>query len=80
MLDLLLRQYLRGGIWRMLLESSASEHAARRQATMSAGENARRLIEELTRRANSARQDEITTELTEIAGGVEALAHPPGER
>ncbi|MEV7010973.1 F0F1 ATP synthase subunit gamma [Streptosporangium sp. NPDC051022] len=79
-LDLLLRQYVRGRIWSMLLESSASEHAARRQAMMSATENAHELIAHLTRRANSARQAEITTELTEITGGAEALAHSNAER
>ncbi|MEV8631739.1 F0F1 ATP synthase subunit gamma [Streptosporangium sp. NPDC051023] len=78
-LDLLLRQYVRGRIWRMLLESSASEHASRRQAMMSATENAHELIGQLTRRANSARQGEITTELTEITGGAEALAHGKAE-
>lgn len=79
-LDLLLRQYVRGRIWHMLLESSAAEHAARRQAMTSATDNARELLALLTRRANSARQAEITTELTEITGGAEALAHPEGIR
>ncbi|MEV4244442.1 F0F1 ATP synthase subunit gamma [Streptosporangium canum] len=73
-LDLLLRQYVRGRIWSMLLESSAAEHAARRQAMMSATDNAHELIGQLTRQANSARQAEITTELTEIVSGAEALA------
>ncbi|WP_031162720.1 F0F1 ATP synthase subunit gamma [Streptosporangium roseum] len=72
-LDLLLRQYVRGRIWSMLLESSAAEHAARRQAMMSATDNAHELIGQLTRRANSARQAEITTELTEIVSGADAL-------
>ncbi|GAA3116485.1 F0F1 ATP synthase subunit gamma [Streptosporangium carneum] len=78
-LDMLLRQYVRGRIWRMLLESSAAEHASRRQAMMSATENAHELVAQLTRRANSARQGEITTELTEISGGAEALAHSKAE-
>ncbi|MGV9775111.1 F0F1 ATP synthase subunit gamma [Streptosporangium sp. NPDC003464] len=77
-LDPLLRQYVRGRIWSMLLESSAAEHAARRQAMMSATENAHELIGALTRRANSARQAEITTELTEIVSGAEALSRPDG--
>lgn len=78
-LDLLLRQYVRGRIWSMLLESSAAEHAARRQAMMSATDNAHELIGRLTRRANSARQAEITTELTEIVSGADALARKGGE-
>ncbi|MFC4059831.1 F0F1 ATP synthase subunit gamma [Planomonospora corallina] len=73
-LDRLLRQYVRAVVWRMLLESSASEHASRRQAMMSATENAQALVAALTRQANSARQAEITTELTEIVGGAAALA------
>ena len=74
-LDALLRKYVRARIWYMLLSSAASEHAARRTAMMSATENANELIGKLTRLANEARQSEITTEITEISGGAEALKH-----
>ncbi|MBO3745516.1 F0F1 ATP synthase subunit gamma [Streptosporangiaceae bacterium NEAU-GS5] len=74
-LDALLRKYVRGRIWRMMLTSAASEHAARRTAMTAATENAQELISMLTRQANEARQAEITTELTEIVGGAEALGH-----
>jgi F-type H+-transporting ATPase subunit gamma len=73
-LDGLLKQYVNGRIWHMLLDSAASEHAARRQAMMSATDNANDLISNLTRQANMARQDEVTTELTEIVAGANALA------
>jgi F-type H+-transporting ATPase subunit gamma len=73
-LDGLLRQYVHGRIWHMLLESAASEHAARRQAMMSATDNANELIGKLSRRANEARQEEITNELSEIVAGANALA------
>lgn len=73
-LDDLMGQYVRGRVWNMLLESAASEHAARRQAMMSATDNARDLITKLTRLANEARQAEVTNELNEIVGGANALA------
>lgn len=72
-LDDLINQYVRGRIWNMLLESAASEHAARRQAMMAATDNANDLIFKLTRQANEARQAEVTTELMDIVGGANAL-------
>ncbi|MCD0453709.1 F0F1 ATP synthase subunit gamma [Actinocorallia sp. API 0066] len=72
-LDALIQQYVRGRIWNMLLESAASEHAARRQAMMSATDNANDLIFRLSRQANEARQAEITNELIDIVSGANAL-------
>jgi F-type H+-transporting ATPase subunit gamma len=63
-------------IFNMLLEASASEHSARRRAMKAATDNAEELIRSLTVQANRARQAEITTAITEIVGGAEAL----GER
>ncbi|WP_214327595.1 F0F1 ATP synthase subunit gamma [Nonomuraea sediminis] len=74
-LDAMLRKYVRSRIWYMLLSSAASEWAARRTAMTSATDNAHELIETLTRQANEARQADITTEINEIVGGVEALKH-----
>ncbi len=73
-LDHLLPQYLITRVYAALLESAASENAARRRAMKAATDNAEELIKILTRQANRARQDEITTELMEIVGGAEALA------
>jgi F-type H+-transporting ATPase subunit gamma len=73
-LDHLLPQYLITKIWAALLESAASENAARRRAMKAATDNADDLLKVLTRQANRARQDEITTEIMEIVGGAEALA------
>jgi F-type H+-transporting ATPase subunit gamma len=70
----LLPRYLEGTIFGMLLEASASEHAARRRAMKAATENADELVSILTREANQARQAEITTEISEVVGGAEALA------
>jgi len=73
-LDRLLPRYLEGTAFGVLLEASASEHAARRRAMKAATENAEELTRILTREANQARQAEITTEISEIVGGAEALA------
>lgn len=73
-LDRLLPRFLEGSIFGVLLEASASEHAARRRAMKAATENAEELTKDLTREANQARQAEITTEISEIVGGAEALS------
>ena len=73
-LDRLLPRYVESTVFSMLLEASASEHSARRRAMKAATENADELIRVLTRIANRARQGEITTEISEIVGGAEALA------
>lgn len=69
----LLPRYIESRIYSAMLESAASEHAARRRAMKSATDNAEELIKSLTRAANSARQAEITQEIMEIVGGAEAL-------
>lgn len=73
-LDALLPRYVESRIYNALLQSAASEHAARRRAMKSATENAEELIRTLTRLANNARQAEITNEISEIVGGADALA------
>ncbi len=73
-LNRLLPRYLEGTVFGILLEASASEHAARRRAMKAATENAEELTRVLTREANQARQAEITTEISEIVGGAEALS------
>jgi F-type H+-transporting ATPase subunit gamma len=72
-LDRLLPRYVEAIVYNMLLESSASEHSARRRAMKAATDNADELIRILTNVANRARQAEITTEISEIVGGAEAL-------
>jgi F-type H+-transporting ATPase subunit gamma len=72
-LDELLPTYIVTQIYAAMLESAASENAARRRAMKAATENAEELIKSLTREANQARQAEITTEIMEIVGGAEAL-------
>jgi F-type H+-transporting ATPase subunit gamma len=73
-LERLLPRYVEAIVFNMLLESSASEHSARRRAMKAATDNADELIRVLTNVANRARQAEITTEISEIVGGAEALS------
>jgi F-type H+-transporting ATPase subunit gamma len=73
-LDHLLPRYVEARIFNALLQSAASEHAARQRAMKSATDNAKDLIQLYTRLANSARQAEITQEISEIVGGATALA------
>ncbi len=73
-LDSLLPRYVESRVFACLLDAAASEHAARRRAMKAATDNADELIKILTRDANRARQAEITTEISEIVGGAEALA------
>jgi F-type H+-transporting ATPase subunit gamma len=70
----LLPKYIAARIYAALLESAASESAARRRAMKAATDNAQDLIRSLTREANQARQADITQELSEIVGGADALA------
>ncbi|MFI5314269.1 MAG: ATP synthase F1 subunit gamma [Myxococcota bacterium] len=60
-------------VLRALLENAASEHGARMTAMEAATENTRELIRSLTLDMNKVRQTQITTELTEIVAGAEAL-------
>ena len=73
-LNALLPWYVESRLFQALLDSAASEIAARRRAMKSATDNANELIEQLSREANKARQSEITQEISEIVGGANALA------
>ncbi|UAL28465.1 F0F1 ATP synthase subunit gamma [Nocardioides rotundus] len=73
-LDLLLPQYVQSRIFFALLQAAASELAARQKAMKSATDNADELIKKYKRIANQARQAGITQEISEIVGGVNALA------
>jgi len=73
-LDGLLPRYVQSRIYFALLQAAASELAARQKAMKSATDNAEELIKKYTRIANQARQAGITQEISEIVGGVNALA------
>ena len=70
----LVPRYVEAKIFSGLLESSASEHASRQRAMKSATDNAQDVIDTLSRVMNQARQEQITTEISEIVGGSEALS------
>lgn len=72
-LDAVLPKYVRSRIHECLLEAAASEVACRQNAMHTATENARDLINDLTRKLNASRQASITQELTEIIGSADAL-------
>jgi F-type H+-transporting ATPase subunit gamma len=80
LIDALLPRYISSRIFSALLESAASESAARRRAMKSASDNATDLIKTYTRLANQARQAEITQEISEIVGGADALASAGSEQ
>ena len=61
-------------VYQAVLESLASEHSARMVAMRNATENAEVLVDDLTLSYNKARQQAITSEILDIAGGAEALA------
>ncbi len=73
-LDGLLPQYVQSRIFFCLLQAAASELAARQKAMKAATDNADELIKKYKRIANQARQAGITQEISEIVGGVNALA------
>jgi F-type H+-transporting ATPase subunit gamma len=78
-LDALLPKYVEARIFNALLASAASELAARQRAMKSATDNAEELIKKYTRLANTARQGEITQEISEIVGGAGAMADAGAE-
>lgn len=72
-LDTLLPKYLEVQMWRIVLESNASEQGARMTAMDNATENAKELLKILSLSYNRARQAAITKELLEIVAGADAL-------
>ncbi len=73
-LDTLLPRLTELQVYQAVLESLASEHAARMLAMRNATDSASDLISSLTLSYNKARQQGITNELLDISGGAEALA------
>lgn len=69
----ILSKHLTTQVWKILLDSSAAEHAARMTSMENATKNAKELIDTLILQRNRARQAMITKEISEIVGGAEAL-------
>ena len=72
-LESLLPRYVESRLFAALLDSAASEHASRQRAMKAATDNAQELIIKLQSKMNQARQDAITTEISEIVSGANAL-------
>jgi F-type H+-transporting ATPase subunit gamma len=68
----LLPKHVESQIFRALLESAASEHAARMTAMDSATRNAKDMIDQLTLYMNKVRQAAITREIIEVVSGAQA--------
>lgn len=75
LLNTLLPQYVEVLIYRALVESLASEQAARMIAMKAATDSASDMIDNLTRKYNRVRQTSITTQILEVVSGAEALKH-----
>lgn len=73
MIEDLLKKHFELQVYRCMSESVASEHGARMSAMENATTNAKSVINSLTLTYNKLRQEKITTELTEITSGAEAL-------
>jgi len=74
LLDTLLPQYVEVLVYRALIETLASEQAARMIAMKAATDSASDMITSLTREYNGARQSSITKALLEVVAGADALA------
>lgn len=72
-LDTIFPIYIENSIYGMILDSKASEHAARMNAMQSATDNAEEVIATLELLYNRARQEAITSELTDIVGGASVI-------
>ena len=73
LLDELLPLTVRTNLFQAYLDATTSEHVARMVSMKSATDNADKMVKSLTMQYNRARQSQITTELSEIMGGVEAM-------
>lgn len=73
LMDELLPRTVRSALFQAFLDATTSEQVSRMVAMKSATDNADKMVKSLTMRYNRARQSQITTELSEIMGGVEAM-------
>jgi F-type H+-transporting ATPase subunit gamma len=75
LVDFILPRFTQLQIYQAIMESLASEHAARMVAMRNATDNAQELASDLQLEYNKARQQAITGEMLDIVGGVEAQAN-----
>ncbi|MDZ7414061.1 MAG: ATP synthase F1 subunit gamma [candidate division KSB1 bacterium] len=75
LLGVILPRFVELQIYQAILEAQASEHSARMVAMRNATDSANELVDALTLQYYRARQEAITKEMLDIAGGAEALQH-----
>jgi F-type H+-transporting ATPase subunit gamma len=75
LLDALLERYVQAHVYRAYLELVASEYSSRMVAMHNATDSARELGEDLTLELNKLRQAAVTSEISDVSAGVEALAN-----
>lgn len=73
-LDALVELYISSSVFSVMLDARTGEHAARMTSMNSAAESTEEMLEQLRLELNHARQTAITTEISEIVGGAQALA------
>lgn len=73
LVDELTELYLNSTVYATLLEAKTGEHSARMTAMTAASDNTEQLLQKLNLQLNHARQSAITTEISEIVGGANAL-------
>lgn len=78
LLEAIVRRFVELQIYQAVVEALASEHAARMVAMRNATDNANELVKDLRITYNKLRQESITTEMLDIAGGAEALSATSG--
>lgn len=71
--EYLIPKYLEIVIYKSIVESAYCEHTARRTAMQNATDNAKEMMDDLNLYYNRARQAAITSEITEIVSGADAL-------
>ncbi len=74
LLDQIIPRFTALQVYQAILESQASEHAARMIAMRNATDNAKELVSALQLVYNKVRQQTITNDILDIVGGAEALA------
>jgi len=72
-LENVLQLYINNKVYRVLLDAKCGEHSSRMTAMTAASDNTEELIAQLNLKMNRARQAQITTEISEITGGANAL-------
>lgn len=72
LLERILPQYLEAYIYRILLETTASESASRMIAMENASKNASDMMKELNKKFHRKRQELVTKDLTEVVAGAES--------